>query len=248
MMKNIYNNKLIRNVIHWLFILCIPILLLTTSIRIASNSAELYRYGFSKYNISQVTGLSPTELNKAIGGLITYFNDNSENISLTLEKNGQPFVLFNEREVGHLRDVKALFRLNYRLLLGTLIFCFVSTTASYMVWQDKRRVARELIGGSALTIVLLIALGLMTWVNFDWFFYEFHLISFSNDLWLLDPSSDYLIMLFPEGFWYDAAIFCGLFTAVMALILGGTGWWRLRKEKTIEKEPDKLKVDGKRGI
>jgi len=32
-------------------------------------------------------------------------------------------------------------------------------------------------------------------------------------------------MLFPRGFWYDAALFCALSTAVGALILGGVGWW-----------------------
>jgi uncharacterized membrane protein len=31
-------------------------------------------------------------------------------------------------------------------------------------------------------------------------------VSFSNNLWLLDPQKDYLIMMFPEGFFNDAAI------------------------------------------
>jgi integral membrane protein (TIGR01906 family) len=79
-------------------------------------------------------------------------------------------------------------------------------------------------------------MGLMISVNFEWFFYQFHLISFANDLWQLDPTTDYLIMLFPQGFWYDATFFCTVATAGMAVIAGVAGWWRLRKEKR-EKPP-----------
>jgi len=67
----------------------------------------------------------------------------------------------------------------------------------------------------------MLALGLGMLLNFDRLFLQFHLISFANELWLLDPTKDYLIMLFPRGFWYDAAIFCASLTAGLAVILGG---------------------------
>ncbi len=219
-----------KTLAYWLFILCLPVLLLTTSVRIAANSSQLYRYGFNQYHIGQVTGLAPAELEKVISGLITYFNSGAEYIGLTVEKDGKPFVLFNAREVEHLRDVKGLFRLVFRLLLGTLIYAFAYASLSYALWREKRRLARGLVWGSALTLALIIGLGLLIKTNFDWFFYQFHLISFANDLWQLDPARDYLIMLFPQEFWYDAALFCALGTAALALILGGAGWWRMWQE------------------
>jgi integral membrane protein (TIGR01906 family) len=240
--------KIFRTAAYWLFILCLPVLLITASVRIASNSAELYRYGFDKYNISQVAGLAPAELDKVASGLISYFNSGEEYINLTVTKDGQPFTLFNEREVGHLKDVKGLFRLVFRLLLGTLIYVFLYAGASYFFRHDRMRVARGLIGGSVLTLALIAGLGLMIGINFEWFFYEFHLISFANNLWLLDPTTDYLIMLFPEGFWYDATLFITLGAAALALIMGGTGWWRLRKEKAIKEPEPPVKVDGAKAI
>jgi uncharacterized membrane protein len=50
---------------------------------------------------------------------------------------------------------------------------------------------------------------------------QFHLLSFSNQFWQLNPAKDYLIMLFPGGFWSDAALFCALATVGLAVILGG---------------------------
>jgi integral membrane protein (TIGR01906 family) len=227
--------KTVRIIAHWIFILTLPVLLLATSIRIAANSAELYRYGFNKYDISEETGLSTEELNKVITGLISYFNSGEEYIRLTVTKDGKTFTLFNERETGHLKDVKALFKLDYRLLTGTFIYAFIYVFLCFIFRKEKQMVIQGLIWGSGLTLALLAAIGLMVLVDFNWFFYQFHLISFANDLWLLDPTTDYLIMLFPQGFWLDATLFVAFLTVAMALILGGSGWWRLRKEKKAEK-------------
>ena len=217
----------------WLFIICIPLLLLTASISWAVNSLWLYQYGFDEYGVSQTTGLAQSELDKAAIGLIDYFNSDEETISLTVLKDGEPFELFSEREVAHLRDVRGLFRLAYGVLLGTVVYACVYIGINLFLWRDWRQLAWGLIGGSCLTLVLMLALGLATLINFDWLFRQFHFISFANELWMLDPATDYLIMLFPRDFWYDAALFCALATAVMALILGGVGWWLKRKKDGI---------------
>ncbi len=207
----------------WLFILCLPVLLLTASIGWEVNSLWLYEYGFEKYNVSQTTGLAQPELEKAATGLISYFNSGEANISLSVIKDGETFELFNQREVAHLRDVKGLIRLDYYLLLGTLIYTLGYAGVS-LFWRRGRywrRLAWGMAGGGGITLALMLALGLGTLLNFDQLFLQFHLFSFTNELWQLDPAKDYLIMLFPHGFWYDAAIFCTLATAGLAIILGG---------------------------
>jgi len=207
----------------WLFILCLPILLLTASIGWAVNSHWLYEYGFEKYNVSQTTGLAQSELEKAATGLISYFNSGEEYISLTVMKDGESFELFNQREVAHLRDVKGLIWLDYWVLLGTLIYTLGYAGVS-LFWQRRRhwrRLAWGVVGGSGITLALMLAMGLGILLNFDQLFWQFHLLSFTNELWQLDPTRDYLIMLFPQGFWYDASIFCALATVGLAIILGG---------------------------
>lgn len=205
-----------------LFILCLPLLLLAASIGGAANSLWLYKYGFEKYNVSQTTGLAQPELEKTATTLIRYFNSDEDYISLTVEKDGKPFNLFNQQEVAHLKDVKGLFWLDYWIFLGTLIYAL--GYAGVSLWQKAwRRLAWGLVGGSGLTIALMLALGLGTLFNFDQLFLQFHIISFTNELWRLDPTKDYLIMLFPRGFWYDATVFCTLATVVGGVILGGMG-------------------------
>jgi integral membrane protein (TIGR01906 family) len=211
--------RIVSIVTKWLFILCLPVLLLTASLGWAVNSLWLYEYGFEKYNISQVTGLADSELEKAASGLISYFNSNEEYISLTVTKDGEPFELFNQREIIHLKDVKGLIWLDYWVLLGTLVYV-LAYAGVCLLWRKPsywRRLAWGVVGGGGLTLALMLALVF----GFSSLFWQFHVISFSNEFWLLDPTKDYLKMLFPDGFFYDAILFGTLGTAGLVIILGG---------------------------
>ena len=225
--------KFSSTIAKYLFMLCLPILLLTASIGWAVNSVWLYEYGFGKYSVSHITGLAQPELDKAATGLIRYFNSDEEYISLTVVKDGEPFDLFNEREVAHLRDVKSLIRLDYRVLLGTLFYVLVYACINLFWRKDRRRLAWGVVGGSGLTLGLTLALGLGALFNFDQLFLQFHLISFANEFWLLDPTRDYLIMLFPRGFWYNATLFCALGIVVGAAVLGGVAGGYLRFTRSL---------------
>jgi len=211
--------------------LCLPPLLLAASIT-ATNSLWFYRYGFEKYGVSQSTGLAPAELESAARQLLAYFNSAGEgSISVTVMKDGAPLELFNTREIAHLRDVKGLFRLNRCVLLGTAAYALVYAGVSCRSREERAMLYRGLAWGGGLTLLLMLALGAGILLGFDRLFIYFHLVSFANDLWQLDPARDYLIRLFPGGFWRDAAVLCTLSTAAGAFLLGGAGWYLLYRRK-----------------
>ena len=226
--------KILSIAAKWLFILCLPLLLLTASLGWAVNSLWLYKYGFEKYNVGQTTSLADSELEKAATGLISYFNSGEEFISLTVIKDGKSFELFNQREILHLKDVKGLIWLDYRLSMGMLLYVLAYAGVILFWRKDWRQLAWGVVGGSGLTLALMLALGLGALFNFDQLFLQFHFISFANELWRLDPAKDYLIMLFPQGFWYDATLFCVLTTVSMAVIAGGVaGGYLLASRKSL---------------
>ncbi|HEX78671.1 MAG TPA: TIGR01906 family membrane protein [Dehalococcoidia bacterium] len=208
---------------RWLFILCLPALILSAVIGIALNSKWLYEYGFEKYDVGQTTGLEDSELEKVPDVFINYFNSDEEYIDLIVVKNGESLVLFNEREIAHIKDVKGLIRLDYRILLatGSYVLLYAVISLCWLSEECRRQLAKATVIGSGITLGLIGALGLSAALDFDSFFRQFHLISFSNDLWLLDPSRDYLIMLFPQGFWYDTTIFATLAMVGLVIIIGG---------------------------
>jgi integral membrane protein (TIGR01906 family) len=218
-------------VARWVFVLCLPVMLFTATVGVAFNCIWLYKYDFNKYDISAVTGLPSSELDRAAGGLISYWNSGEEYIDITVTREGQAFTLFNEREVIHLKDVKALVRLDYLALAVTGAYCLIF--AAVALWwrkaENRRQLALAGMGGSMLSGAMLLTLGIMAVSNFDGFWRQFHVLSFANDFWLLDPSRDYLIMMFPEGFWYDSVLIIAGTMALLALIIGVLSWVYLRK-------------------
>ena len=88
---------------------------------------------------------------------------------------------------------------------------------------------RLFIAGSMVTLALVGVVVAGSLVTFGPLFLVFHLVSFSNDLWQLDTYSSYLIRMFPEGFWRDAALVVGAASVVEALgiilLLTLAGWW-----------------------
>ena len=217
--------KVLAIAAKWLFIVCLPFLLITASLGWVVNSLWLYKYGFQKYGVSQTLAdsgleLSDSELEKVYAGLISYYNSDEEYISLTVIKDGKPFELFTQEEVIHFKDVKGLIRLDYRVLSGTLIYVLVYAGVS-LFWRKRkywRQLALAVVSGSGFTLVLMLAFGLGAMFNFDQLFLQFHLLSFSNEFW---SAEGYMLLLFPGPFFYDAAIFCTLAIVGLAIILGG---------------------------
>ncbi len=215
-------------VAKWLFMLCLPVMLLSASLGWAANSLWLYKYGFDKYNVSQTTGLAESELEKVATGLISYFNSDEEYISLTVVKDGKPFELFTPEEVIHFKDVKGLIWLDYRFLLGTLVYVLAYTLVCLLWRKDWRRLAWGVVGGGGITLGLMLALGLGTLLGFQQLFLQFHWLFFSNEYW---SAEGYMLLLFHEGFFYDAAIFCAMVTAGLAIVMGGVSGVYLGRTK-----------------
>jgi len=212
----------------WLFILCLPVLLLTASLGWAANSLWLYKYGFQKYNVSQTLAdfglkLTDSELENIYAGLISYYNSPDEYISITVVQDGKPFNLFTPEETIHFRDVKGLIRLDYWVWLGTLVYA-LAYAGICLFWRKRRywrQLAWGLVSGGSLTLaLLLLVFGLGMLLSFDQLLYRFHLVFFTNLYW---SAEGYMLLLFPENLLRDMALFCAAIIIGLAIILGGVG-------------------------
>ena len=91
----------------------------------------------------------------------------------------------------------------------------------------------------------MLLVGLGTLVGFDRLFLAFHLISFSNDLWQLDPRRDYLIAMFPQGFFLDATLLIALAIIVQstALVAVPTYLMKRRQQVSLDQDADQPHVN-----
>ncbi|MBC8099255.1 MAG: DUF1461 domain-containing protein, partial [Armatimonadetes bacterium] len=88
-----------------------------------------------------------------------------------------------------------------------------------LLWtRDRSALATALLRGGLLTVggVVVIVLGVI--IAWDSFFTTFHQLFFQDGTWIF-YYSDTLIRLFPEQFWFDAALLIGGLTVGGALLL-----------------------------
>ena len=203
-----------------LFVIAIPLFLVSNSVVWAVNSPGLYKEGFEKYNIASVTGILDSDLHQVGADLRRYFNTRDGPISLRARVRGVEREIFNPREVLHMRDVKRLIWLVYGVATLSGIYLLLATGVG-VAWRRNfsREVARLCVLGGTPTMVLVLAIGIFALVGFDTLFLKFHQFSFANDLWQLDPRTDYLVMLFPQGFWFDATIWVATRAVAGAVLL-----------------------------
>lgn len=217
--------KIIQSVVHWLFVFCLPVVLITSTLCCEVNQLKLYEYGFDKYEISEATGIDNLELKRVAQHLIGYFNLEVSTAQIEVSRQGGEFNLFNERELIHLEDVRNLIQLDYWVQRGALLLLVVCVLVLVFVFKvGWRMVIKGLWWGSIMTLCLVVGLAFWALFGFERFFLLFHVVSFSNEYWMLNPATDYLIRLFPEGFFYDAAMFGFSAVILEALLLGGVAF------------------------
>jgi integral membrane protein (TIGR01906 family) len=206
------------------FVALLPAFLIAANASLVINTPPLYSYGFSKYKdqIDYYLDITDDELRSGGGQIRDYFNNDEDFIAVDVIVGGvRKPNLFNDREVAHMKDVKALvqgvdgiWKLSGLYLLG-----FVVVGSIKWRWSFLRPLGRYVALGGGVTLGLVALVGLGSLAGFDRLFLAFHQVSFSNDLWQLDPRTDALIAMFPQGFFFDATILIVGLTIVEALLL-----------------------------
>ena len=218
-----------RHIGDWLVVLLLPLMFLTTSVRIEMNSPALYTRGFETYDISQVTGIDEAQLDEIVTALIDYFNSRIDSPQLTVSRaDGTTFPLYHDYELIHLADVKGLFDLNSMLQAVSLLVLVVLTGLA-LSQSRQRDVLMTLLRGGILALSGLVVGAVLFTMDFGEMFVGFHLLLFDNPFWQLDPRTDYLVMLFPFHFWQDMFMLAGGMTAAFSVAALGIGWFGQRR-------------------
>ncbi len=204
-----------------MFVVALPLLLITTNVRFLAGEVRLYERGFREHDSARRTGLPLSELDRAAREVIAYFENDAATLRVIVTDNGEEVSLFNARETTHMEDVKALMNTVFRVQEVTLAFV-VAYIAGVFLWAGAgslRRLAVESLAGIGVGVVIVGVVGALALTGFDETWNRFHRLVFTNDLWQLNPATDKLIQMFPEPFWEEMTYFLALMTIGEGLII-----------------------------
>jgi integral membrane protein (TIGR01906 family) len=215
------------SLLRTLIIVCLPAVLVLTNVRLAMSGIYLnYEYGHPDFP-PDLYGFSQADRLKYAPIALAYLlnSDGIEFLGRQTFPDGAP--QYNSRELKHMADVKVVTRgAMAAWVIAGLVVLF---SAVALGWRPETRPALRagLVGGSLLTVGILIALVAYILISFNTFFVQFHKVFFEGDSWLFEWS-DTLIRLFPLQFWSDAFVAIGVGALLEGIVVGALAWFGLK--------------------
>lgn len=226
------NPKLI-SAIRWLVVIAIPFFLTLGTLRllISWNSPSYPEFEYPRISPDPF-GLGQEERLNLAQANLDYLKrpEPAEEVIYLLEDLRLPGTndpLFNQREIGHMLDVKKLvdtFRtltwITAIIVVGGLIFLFI---------RPETRVEgyRALFHSGLLTTGILLIMLVLILLSWNLVFTQFHEILFPPDTWTFNYT-DSLIRLFPEKFWFDFGLLWAGAIFLEGIVLAIIGYFLLR--------------------
>ena len=165
------------------------------------------------------THLPAVEYEPMVSMITDYLRGATDTFQHVFAVDGTQYAAFNQKEQHHMADVQDLFGLCRTagwVCLGVTAVLATALRRDFP-WRTVCRTLVAILG--IVTGVIILAC-----IDFNSLFVLFHKVAFTNDLWLLDPSTDLLIRLMPIEFFisYAAVIGCCWLLGMVGLLVYAT--------------------------
>jgi integral membrane protein (TIGR01906 family) len=165
------------------------------------------------------TGYSPAELQTATDAILADLVIGPAEFDVAVA--GAP--VLNERERGHLADVRAVLGgFTVAALVSVVILVVAAARSRTSAWRAARRGALGLAAG-------IVAVGVVGVVAFEAAFEAFHRLFFAGGSYTFDPRTERLVQLFPQRFWFETSIGVGVVALLLAIAVVAVSTARLRE-------------------
>lgn len=185
---------------------------------------DFYETGWVALDVPSKVEMTLQELTRAGESLRDYFLGRIDTPQIETEIRGIARPLYNQKELDHLVDVRELFAKGF--VAQKVCWLVALSSIAYFALGPNRSLpslGKALAISGATGIGALALLAIPAAMNFTDWWTKFHLLSFTNDLWLLDPRTDWLINMFPEGFFFRAVRAIGLRSLTVSTLLLAAG-------------------------
>lgn len=187
---------------------------------------------YERIHLAERENLDPEDLEKALFAMTDYVEGKRDDLEEEIVWKGRRQPAFNEKETAHMVDVKALWQNAHAVMIGCLISLPFLGAAVFLASGKNAPgyLCRGMVQAITCFLVILLFFGFWVLVDFTGFWTEFHHIFFTNDLWLLDPSVDFMIVICPEEM-FSSMIAKILLPAALGIAAAGLGSWLYLKRK-----------------
>ncbi len=220
----------LKNILNFSFLIICSLLLslviFYTSVEYIAYSDNFYKRQYESYNLSEETGLEMSEIMEITNEIQSFLKSEREDFYIE-DSNGVSY--FNQQEHIHMVDVQNLFSLGKTL---RNIFAFILLLFGiYLFFKNKHKLYTFLKYTPLVNLCIIGSIFILSILNFNMMFTLFHEVLFTNDLWLFNPNTSFLITIFPESFFVNCGITIFLIYIISMIIIKLLSLYLLKGEK-----------------
>ena len=204
------------------------------------SSYSFYKREYQKYEVTKDLDMPIDRVMYVTEHMMNYLIGKEEKLSVVTRIGDEDKDFFNERDRIHMKDVKRLFLGGIRAGVICLIFAVL-----ILGWMKKKEAHWRQLFFRAYTMalevwaILGVILGIAFYTDFTTCFTIFHQLVFTNNLWMFDPATDYMIRMLPEGFFSDMVVRISVVWAVLLLIIWIVLFLLKQREQIMETKNNK---------
>ena len=208
-------NKVIPNIIAILIIIIIFML-------VCEYKEFDIKYYEKMHELNNITSIINIEFNELISvnqTVIDYIKGNISSMDIISNINNLDTRFFNDKEILHMVDVKGIytiFNMIKYLMIGLLV---VLTIYYFNTKNSVILLVNTFIKNIHNLVIIVMTLTTYILIDFKQFWHQFHLIFFTNDLWLLDPLTDRMIQMYPTNFFSNMILEMGIIYIIIIIVL-----------------------------
>ena len=221
-----------KKLLSFLLGVCLAVSTIAASVGLTVFQKGFYTDIYEKIDLAKRENITKADLENSIFMMIDYVQGTRDDLNGTVAWKGKQQETFNEKEKAHMVDVKRLWQntnlvmwicLGAAALLG--VYFFVTAREHWLSW-----LARGIVQAWLALAVVLAVLGIWMYVDFTGLWIQFHHVFFTNDLWSLDPATDFMIIICPEELFSSLILrICTVFGGISIVLVGFSVYWLNRK-------------------
>lgn len=207
-------------------LMSLPVAFTIFYISFSSTAFDMEFYGkeFERYDVyGQLEGHDVDGINADVIGYISGKNNELDDMGF-----------FSQRETLHLKDVRELIgKINRAAAISFAIFLISMILASSLLNFGRKKTAEKILlaifVGSTIALIAALVLIISSTANFGSAFGAFHGIFFEAGTYSFDPQNEKIVVIYPEGLFFDALAAIMIKTIFSSAIFIIMSFWLLRR-------------------
>ena len=206
------------------------LLVILTAVNLIMLQDSFLNYTNHKYNVHQKLSVSENDLEKVTDSMVSYVKGQKDSPQIRVNIRGSETEFFNQKEIGHLKDVRELVK-NVYIAMLMLFLIFLVGGAYFVIKKEWKIIRNSVFVAWGIVLLFAIVLGMIAARDIDVVVTGFHKMFLSDSKWILNPALDRSVRMFTVKMYSDVIKTLGAITGTIFLVTAGSALLLGKKKK-----------------